>query len=207
MKEIDLQVGFSAELKIDLSAVDHKKTNELGQVLLGTMELLPMKEEIEIARKNGAQVVWAALEIEKAMEQLISHHLFHPIGINPSRDFFHKDILTSSFFGFAPKKMLVQKIINEQELLSGKGKNRLSGALKQVSDKRNAFAHGNITARQGQGCLLQYFSGDQKSDQLSDEYWSELEKNVLDAKALLKEAVERLLFKFIPPPDAEVDSK
>lgn len=192
MREIDLQIGFTTRLHIDLENVDHSQADENGRILLGTMDLVGLRPEIESARKNGAQVVWAALEIEKAMDMVISNHMFHPVGVNSSRDFFIDELLNSSILQFSHKKELVKKIVNKRKLLQGKQKNRLGGALKIVIERRNAFAHGHITAMQNSGCILRYFSGHQREDRLSDEYWDELEAGFQDAKDLLSMASNKL---------------
>ncbi len=197
MKEIDLQIGFSTGMQLDVSKLYAPPPAGQNQVLLGAMNVQELREEIEIARRNGAQVVWAALEVEQAMEHIISDHMFFPMGIMPPRDFFNRHILTSSFFGFAPKKELVREIVNKRGLLDAKEKNTLPGHLKKVMDRRNAFAHGKITGMQDQGCFLEYFSGGQKEVLLTDKFWEELTTAFLGAKALLKKARSELLKQYV----------
>lgn len=192
MKEINLEIGFTTSLKLDVEKLKAPPPPGETRVLLGTMDVQGLRGEIEIARRNGAQVVWAALEIEQDMEHIISTHMFLPVGINPPRDFFNSKILAGSFFGFAPKKELVREIVHQRELLDGKEKNRLGGLLKKVMDKRNAFAHGHITGMQDHGCVLRYFAGHQREDHLTDGYWDELVSVVIEAKRQLGKAATRL---------------
>lgn len=197
MKRIDLKIGLTAEIKVDPSKVDPRLADKNGIQRLAQHDLVAARDLVDVARQNGADVVWSAIEIEKSLEMIISMHMFFPLGMNPSRQFFNEEILKSSFFGFAPKKELVKKILNERELLAGKSKNRLGGYLKKIMTARNAFAHGNIVARQDQECFLHYFSGSQKEVHLTEKYWDELETAVLGAKNLLKIASDTLGVKLI----------
>jgi hypothetical protein len=191
VRKIDLGVGFSVELRVDLKSFDASQADENGRIRLGSMDVEASRTVVNTARENGAQVVWAALEIESDLKQIISLNMFDPVGINPARDFLNKDILGSSGFSFSFKRSLAQKIVQDQELLPSKEKNELSGALRIIEGYRNAFAHGKISARNNEG-VLEYFSGDHKEDLLTNAYWDELEKDFAAARRLLKKIIERL---------------
>jgi dsDNA-specific endonuclease/ATPase MutS2 len=190
MRKIDLGIGFSTQLPIDLKALGKSGGTGRRLVHVGTIDIEASREIVNTARENGAQVVWAALEIESDLKQIISLHMFDPAGINPARDFLNKDILGSSAFTFSFKRKLVQVIADRMEIFEGKDKQKFPKVLRHVEDYRNAFAHGKISARNNEG-VLEYFSGDHKEDVLSDAYWDELEKDFSAAKKYLKRIIDQ----------------
>lgn len=190
MRKIDLGVGFSVELRVDLKSFDASQVDENGRVRLGSMDVETSRTAVNTARENGAQVVWAALEIESELKQIISLHMFEPIDVNPSRDFLDKDILGSSAFTFSFKRKLVQVIADRMRIFENKEKQHFPKVLRHVECFRNAFAHGKITARNGE-CILEYYSNDHKEDVLTDAYWDELEKDFSAAKKYLKRIIDQ----------------
>lgn len=108
------------------------------------------------------------------------------------REFFEQELLQSSAFSYHAKKQLVLKIVNRGEILVGKNKTNLEQKLKKIEEWRNAFAHGTLECDNKDGFSIKYYSGDQKEKVLSDDFWTEVEKDFQECSDLLKEVQNEL---------------
>ncbi|MBF0595206.1 MAG: hypothetical protein HQL22_09585 [Candidatus Omnitrophica bacterium] len=162
MKEIKFKNVYSFYAQFNLKDGPH------------SFETLPLSEEIDKAKENGARVLRAALEIEHLLEDFIQSYLFGA-SYGQNGIFFNEQILKSSFFGFANKKQVYLSLIKGLNDVSGEEYSRLQEGLKNVMSYRNAFAHGEYVGfALGNIVVLRYFSGEMKEDKLSDEYWLKL---------------------------------
>ncbi len=145
-------------------------------VSFGTIDFSHSKE-LDQARLNGGKIIWCAICLEKKLEGIISTYMFPP-SVPPNdkgRSFFLNRILSSDLFSYSAKKGLVVTIVNQDDLLQGRDKDRLSRLLKEVMDYRNAFAHGDIIYHADNGCMLRCWQGGPKTSILDDEYWDQVE--------------------------------
>jgi len=199
MKKVKLPIPNSFSLSWDMQSVLQKlSTDPEGKVFLGTMDFGEGGSELEIARENGAQIVYATTGIEKGIDKILALYFFGPcVGLNEKRNFFVNQVLQSSDISFAFKKNLVQKIIDKYELLKGKEKNSFQKNLKMIMLWRNAFAHGELVYDSRQGPFLRYFSGDPQTQKLDDDYWSKVESCFDDVNALLKKVIDHQNHSFI----------
>lgn len=128
--------------------------------------------------RNSQEVMSSALTVEKHMEHVISFFLF---GRDMSkREFFESAILTSDWCGFSAKRKVVMSILNESKILEGKEKANFDLSMSKIMKYRNAFAHGEITQSQG-AIFLKYFEGQARQKELTDDYWTQLEADFMDA--------------------------
>ena len=150
-------------------------------------------KEIEVARENGAQVVYATTSIEQRLEEIILTYFFGPF-VNPDdrRDFFIHNVLQSSSLQYSFKKELVSKIIEQCSLLEGKVKSKLQDNLKKIMVWRNAFAHGRLEYDNRLGCCLRYYMGTPQVLTLDDEYWSTVETQFKETDEILSELHKKL---------------
>jgi len=149
--------------------------------------------ELEIASDNGAQIVYATVNIENKLDEILALYFFGAgQGLNERKSFFVNQVLQSSRFDFVFKRELTNNVVNELELLEGKDKDDLQKNLKRIMDWRNAFAHGSFECDYLHVIHLKYFSGGRKHIDLNDDYWGEVEKCFNDTISLLKKAEEIL---------------
>lgn len=200
MKKIKLPVLETYSVTFDMH-VALKEVSEKGKSHIESIDLGKQSKghkEMEVARENGAQILYATTGIEKKCEDVISMYLFGPaLGPNERRDLFVNELLQSSSLTFAFKKELARKIITKCDLLKGKNRNSLQGNLKKIMDWRNAFAHGHLVYNNKFGCSLSYFSSSPQSLKLDDDYWSTVENCFADTTKLLQEAFKKLEQSFI----------
>jgi len=196
MHNIKLPIYNTLSLNIDPKNITKAPISEINGIkvaLLGRIDVTKQTEDIPIVRDNGAQIIYATVDIENKLESILSTYLFGPVlDVLEQRDFFVNELLQSSHLGFSAKKAIVQKLINKYNLLEGKQKNILESNLKKILDWRNAFAHGNIGNDSRDGCLIKYFSGSPKVQKLDDEFWAEIEKCFVDTDKILKEILEKV---------------
>ncbi len=179
MKRIDLPI----ERTFTTQPVDmHEAYKDLASgkktiIPLGTIDFSTGKD-LDQARTNGGLIIWSSICLEQKLESIITTYIFPTSSKtekNKGRHFFSNRIIKADHFSYAVKKGLVIDIVNEESLLEGRDKDKLSNALKQVMDFRNRFAHGDIIYEEKNGCVLCYWSGGHKKEILNDEYWTNLE--------------------------------
>lgn len=197
MKEIALPLTQTFSLTLDTHKVDTSQAVDLGDgrfgVPLGNVIGPTIMEAMETARRNGGTVLYATTSLEQKMEDLLLRYFMGPfMGHENRRVMFEREILQSSALSFKAKKDLVVKVVNDAELLSGKRKNSLQGHMKRVMDARNAFAHGTIQHETTRGCFLKYYSGEPRTQTLSDDYWEGLEETYRKCDELLGAGIEVL---------------
>ncbi len=191
MKKIKLPIDTTLFCQTDLENIDPQNIQNLGNtkvIRLGTINVAAGCKEVELARDNGVQIVYGLLSIEHRMENILSEYLFGPtLGTSkPKKDFFVNEILQSSKVDYFFKKELLNKIIDEHNLLIGRDRDILQNNLKKIMTWRNAFAHGHLRADNFQGCFLDYYSGGQKTEVLNDDFWIGVEDSFKQIVELLK---------------------
>lgn len=193
MKDIELPIIQTVSLTFKPHEIDMSKAEDMGngqwRVHLGEIINPDISETIEQARINGGKVLYATTSIEHQLENLLLIYFMGPfIKHDNRRDMFEREILQSSAISYKSKKELVSKIINENDLLQGKKKNKLQGYLKKIMEWRNAFAHGKVQHDNLHGCYVKYYSGTIKELILNDSFWTELEKTFKNCSEMIKEA-------------------
>ncbi|MCR8913295.1 hypothetical protein FDP08_07935 [Marinobacter panjinensis] len=197
MKDIKLPLTQTVSITIDTQNLDYSNAveNEDGLLVvpLGTAMNSEISESMEKARANGGKVLYATTSIEQQLEGLLLRYFMGPfVKHDHRRDVFEREILQSSALSFSSKKELISKVVNHEDLLKGKKKNRLQSALKSIMGWRNAFAHGKVQHDNRKGCFVKYYSGGSKELNLTDEFWTELESVFKDCSELVNEASENL---------------
>ena len=195
-------------LTIDLRNIDISKAIDAGDgklmVPLGTVSNEEMGKTVDMVRKNGGKILYATTSIEQRMESFLLEYFMGPFsGHSDRRVMFEREILQSSALGYSTKKNLVSKLVNELDLLAGKEKNTLGGALKKIMEWRNAFAHGKIQHDSSAGCFMKYYSGEPRTLALTDEYWEEVEVTFKECDALLISAQTKLSAGSATTPDGK----
>lgn len=189
MKKINLILPSTYTICCDTKTA-FKTLEDTGKVIVGHLDVGASNCELDVARENGAQVVYATIGVQNKLDEIITLHFFGPfIGPNDQRDFFTHQVLHSSRLDFAFKKDLAQKIIEQCDLLDGKDRNTLQGTLKKIMDWRNAIAHGRFDHNNQLGVVIHYFSGGPQTQQLNDSYWSDVETRFQEANDLLMKAI------------------
>ena len=188
--------------------IDIKRESETATIQLldrvtnqkiGEIDKIKATAELEQARKNGSQVIYATIMIEHQLNDLIADYLFGNSVPNPKRDFFLDHILCTSHIEFSAKMAWIKKIINKIEFFKDSSvqnaKNRkvanakmheFDDLLRRIMNYRNAFAHGKLKYETPTGCVLDYHSGDHKNHNLNDEFWAKLENEYARLIAILK---------------------
>lgn len=225
MKEIDLikyelhsievppeAVGLTAvegKCSVDVSKL---RSSEMARIqiknlatgeTLGETDVTEGDKELDQARKNGSQVIYATVAIENLLGDIITSFLFGKFKVDPKREFFVNEILNTSHITFATKKTLVLKIVDEIKFfgtasdLNSKRKkdiNRKRGAfdrrLKEVMDYRNAFAHGKLKYDSSKGCILQFYSREHDEHVLNDKFWAKIEERYDNVDEELRKILE-----------------
>ncbi len=186
IRKIKLHGYSTIRLKVD-------KNNYLRCIGELDKDLETLSKELVTLQKNGAEILYATINIENILENLLTVYLFGTRKIhNERRCFFENELLQSSYLSFAAKKAIGQKIIHRLNLLKGSQKNILESNLKKIMDWRNAFAHGKLVNDVHEGCFIQYFSGFSKELKLDDEFWVSVERCFSDTEELLTEIVRKL---------------
>ena len=196
MKSIKLQISQSFSVTLDTHNITEDDITEINGkrvIKIGSINVAEHSKDMDTARDNGAQIVYATTSVEKQLESLLLLYFFGPItGPGERRDFFFHNMLQSSGVSYLLKKELVLKIVNKYSLLKGKKKNELSQCLKKIMDWRNAFAHGRLEHNNQLGVLLRFFSGSPAYLELNDEYWLQVEECFESVQRLIKSASEEL---------------
>lgn len=197
MKDIELPITQTVSLTIDTHNLDMSNVVEMenGQVIvpLGDVINETISASMEKARVNGGKVLYATTSIEHQLEGLLLRYFMGPfVQHEQRRVLFEREILQSSALSYSSKKELTSKIVNENELLPGKRKNKLQGHLKKIMEWRNAFAHGKVQHDNKSGCFIKHYSGGVKQLRLTDEFWSDLERVFKECSELVKEATSKI---------------
>lgn len=197
MKEISLPITQTFSITIDTHNIDMSKVVDLGDgkfgVHLGSISSEDVSPVIEIARKNGGNILYATTSIEQQMESILLRYFMGPfVQHEDRRELFEREIIQSSSLSYSTKKELVSKVINSNNLLDGKKKNNLQAKLKKIMEWRNAFAHGKIQYDSKAGCSIKYYSGGPKNLVLTDTYWNEVEECFNECTKLLGEVLSEL---------------
>lgn len=196
MKELALPITqtFSVSLNMDVFRSALAGDGKHQGVPLGTIVFdEKVSSEIATARRNGGTILYATTSIEQKMESvLLNYFMGSFVRFNAKRDMFAREILQSTALSFSAKKELVVKVITEGDLLLGKKKDIVQQRLKYIMEWRNAFAHGKILHDSKTGCIIEYYSGKKKTQDLSDEFWNKVEMHFKECDALLDEVVRQL---------------
>lgn len=188
MKEIQLPITqtISMSLKPDLSKAIDRGDGRIS-IPFGEVSSSDFSPLIETARKNGGNVLYATTSIEQQLENILMQYFMGPfIKHEDRRVLFEREILQSTALGYKAKKELVSTIVRHENLLDTKKLNLLQTILKQIMDWRNAFAHGKLVYDTEKGCSLRYYSGSAKTQHLTDDYWSDVEKYFQECIELLQ---------------------
>jgi len=162
-------------------------------IKIGTTDINPNHPDLVQARENGSQVIWATINIELKLQDIITKYLFGiGLGLNEHRDFFINEIMTSIHILFSFKKKLALKIIKQKALISNKKYSTLEKQLAQVMKYRNAFAHGILSIENNKDCLLEFFSGQKQEIMLNDSFWDKLTTIFKTVNESLNEATKKL---------------
>lgn len=201
--ELPLSLTISIPLKVEVD-VDPKTGQSRGR-LVGEMtaeESHKANQDTETARKNGGKILYATTSIEQQMEEVLLHYFIGPfVGHNPKRDLFEREVLQSTALNYHSKKELISKVMNDENLLDGSKKNRLQKLLKNIMIWRNAFAHGKIYYDTKTGCVIKFYSGEQKKLSLTNEYWDEVTTSFAECSSLLGELLKKLQTTSLPDAD------
>jgi flagellar biosynthesis protein FlhA len=76
--------------------------------------------------------------------------------------------------------------------LTGKKKNALQDYLAKITEWRNAFAHGKVQHNSQSGCFISYYSGNQKTLRLTDDYWDNVERVFRGCDGLIDEVTRKV---------------
>jgi hypothetical protein len=196
MKELNLPITQRfATRTVDMDeALKDLASGKIDRIPLGTIDVGVSGKELNHARSNGGMVIWSATCLEEKLDSLIIQFVFSSDDSRNQRgkQFFMSKIIKSDYLSYVAKKSIVVDIVNNESLLEGREKHRLEKALKDVMDFRNAFAHGDVTFEEDNGCVLSYWRGGPKRDILSEEYWDRLEDTFKSADRLLEQAFAKL---------------
>ena len=180
MKQIRLPVHNTFSLSFKPEELSNRETVQMPNgrmgIKIGTTEINPSHPDLIQARENGSQVIWATINIELKMEDLITKYLFGiGIGYNERLDFFTNEIMASNNIIYSFKKRLSIKLIKSRKLLSKKKSSELENRLAKLMKYRNSFAHGNLSIDNKEGCRLEFYSDRKQIVNLNDTFWNDLE--------------------------------
>ena len=197
MKEINLPLTQTFAAAIDLHNIKQEQLVDLGNGQMGVSFGQLVNDEISHnmvqARKNGGEILYATTSIEQQIEGiLLVYFMGEIVGPNSKRELFEREVLQSTALSLSAKKDLLSKIVNEENLIKRKVKDKLQKQLKDILTWRNAFAHGKIEHNTSIGCLLKYYSGSIKKLELNDEFWGLVEGTFTECSANLKEIKGKL---------------
>jgi len=171
-----------------IKEIDGERTIQFGQIDLAEKDKL-----LETAKDNGGKILYSTTSLEKKLEDIIGIFFFgkNPVTIEKVK-FFNNEFLKDSRLTFSFKKELVQKILNNSKLISGKDKNRIQKNLKGIMDWRNAFAHGTLHYNNISGCVIQYYSSGNQTLVLDDAYWDLVEKTFIETDSIADRIIQNL---------------
>jgi len=179
--------GVSLDLKEPKPADLVEMPNGEFVLPLGPVVDAEMIQNMQIVRANGSTIIYATLAVEKTMNQILdAYFMGGGTEVSKRRAIFQEQFLESSFLSFSSRKQIISNIVNEEELLKGKTKNKFQSLLKKIMDARNAFAHGDIKHYVKRGFFIEFHSGGKKSINLDGEYWSAIEECFTGCDEILK---------------------
>lgn len=143
-----------------------------------TIDTIEVRNLIDEASRNRVAVLDGALSVENFLTKMISHFFFGQK--DDKKTVFDEMVMNSDWCSFAAKRKLFNHIVNKQNLLQGSDKESFDGALRKVMSLRNAFAHGKFSS-DGKTVWLNYFEGNPRQEELTDQYLSEVERNLNSA--------------------------
>ena len=187
--------GIEESCSVEISKKRSGKTSKIelknpitGEIIVES-DVVEGDNELTQARKNGSQVIYATIVIENKLNDIIANYLFSEHTPNSKRDFFINEILCTSHITFAAKKALALRIVDDLKFFGNASsrdkrrknkanteRNNLNKLLKDTMIYRNAFAHGKLKYEAPRGCVLHYYSGEQKKLVLDDVFWMKIEK-------------------------------
>lgn len=186
MKSIKLPVTETFSITMDMKESSNHESE--GIIELGSVYTSDVQKNNEQARINGGKVLYATTLIEQELESILLRYFVGEYQPSDNRrNLFSTEILQSSALSFNAKKELLKKIINKEKILKGKEKDSLQKYLKNIMEWRNAFAHGKIQYDNKKGCFLKYYSGGNKTLELSDHFLTFLEETFVKTDKQLKE--------------------
>lgn len=198
MHEIKLPTSQVYSITIDTWALAEEgfvATNNDGSVSADLGEIVnpEIMARVEQAKRNGGQILYAAISVEQRLEELLLDY-FMPEnrGDHSKRYLLKNEVLTSSYISFHAKKEIVFKIIASAKMLKGKEQDTLQNSLKKIAEWRNAFAHGKIQHDVPRGCYIEYYSGRRKEIDLDDAYWMQVERTFVSCDKILIDAQNAL---------------
>lgn len=197
MKEIELPTVQTYSLTVDTHNIDWSTAVDTGdgrlKIPLGNIVNPEIAEKVEVAKRNGGKILYAATSIEYHMDNIILDYFMGPfVSHQENRVMFESELLQSPALTYQFKKELLQKILNKTMLLKGKKRDKLNQHLKNIMTWRNAFAHGKIQHDDKAGCFIKYYAGNPKTLKLTDEFWDNLTKEFQDCEKMLKEIYDAL---------------
>jgi hypothetical protein len=131
------------------------------------------------AQRNRLAVIEGALTVENLLAKMIGHFF---LGASHARKATFDDmILNSDWCSFSAKRKVLADIIDKDNLLQGREKEKVAKELRDVMSLRNAFAHGRLSSN-GEAVWLSYFEGTPKKRELTDEYLAEVESKLQVAR-------------------------
>jgi hypothetical protein len=162
MKQITLPSSTRVHIPHDGSGVDLQEVDTLK----------------EISRRNKMAIIECGLAIEWHLELIIANYFFEPP--ETKKKLFEDIVLRSDWCTFSAKRKLINYIVNELELLTGKDKNDFDQLIINAMNIRNAFTHGRLST-DGKMICLGFFQSQPQTKELSDEYLMEVENTLFDA--------------------------
>lgn len=197
MKQIKLQTHNTFSLSFSTEDLLKKEKVKMPDgsiaVNIGKIKVNPNHPDLLQARENGSQVIWATINVELNMQDIITKYLFGiKIGHNERLDFFINEIITTNNISFSFKRNLVLKVIKLKNLLSKKKCSNLENKITKIMRYRNAFAHGKLSIDTKNICSLEFYSGKIREFTLNDTFWNELTAVFKTVNELLKEAAKKL---------------
>jgi len=202
LKKINLRISQTYSTSLDLTAIPKQNVVQREghlEIHFPQMDFGAANQILQTVRENGSLVVYAATSIERQIDEILLNYFFgSTTKPNSRRDYFLQNILQSDALTYSFRRNLLTKVVNLQDLLTGDQKNILDLNLKNIMTWRNAFAHGTIHYDATLGARIIYFSGSPRTQELSDEFWDQVESCYRETNKLLTSILETLS-KMEPP--------
>lgn len=144
----------------------------------------PAMEQVRLARTNGEKVIHSVTSMERNLERIIIHFFFGQQ--HPKKELFSSLILHSDWCSFRAKRNLILFIVRDGQRFNGRKYDEFQALIRKAMSYRNAFTHGEIVGGVDD-VTLHFFEGDPKEVALTDEYWTQLEKDLSDCHAMIQE--------------------
>ena len=115
----------------------------------------------------------------------------------PGRDFFNNHILNTNALGLENKRKLFLEMVKELKFMDGKEFANLDKLIADLIKMRNAFAHGKIMALSDSDPSISFFSGTPRNILLTEQFWSDLERDFTELDKIINVIKTNLLKKFL----------